>query len=342
MEQKIIKRNKSPIRSFFLSCFLFSKLPEIYFPMKRFSAGLLLGFISFSGCAQKGIDLKPTDDSNTLLWKISGNGLGQPSYLFGTIHMLCEEDAVLSTNLKKVIQHSDEVYFEVDLDNMLEMLMVMTKMQMNGDTTLQDLLSPEDYVKVESYFSRNTKGLSIPFSMLDKMKPFFAASTLQQGHLPCEGMAVMEQVIMSEAKQYKKSIKGLETMSYQAGILDSIPYKLQAEQLVKYIDEEEKDNNNAAAETLEMLKAYNDQDLKKLEAMINKSDIGISSFTELLLYKRNRNWIKKLKDILPSKSLLIAVGAGHLPGQEGVIELLRKEGYTVEPVDNRAGKVKEI
>ncbi len=310
--------------------------------MKRFSAGLLFGFLGFSGCAQKGVDLQPTDESNTLLWKISGNGLGQPSYLFGTIHMLCEEDAVLSSNLKKVIRNADEVYFEVDLDNMMEMLMVMTKMKMNGDTSLQDLLSPSDYEKVKTYFSNNAKGLTLPFSMLDKMKPFFAASTLQQGHLPCEGMAVMEQVIMSEAKQYKKNIKGLETMSYQAGILDSIPYKLQAEQLVRYIDEEEKENNDAAEETLQMLKAYNEQDLKKLEAMINKSDIGISSFTELLLYKRNRNWVKKLKDLLPAKSLLIAVGAGHLPGEEGVIELLRKEGYTVEPVDNKTGKVKEI
>ncbi len=310
--------------------------------MKRFSAGLILGFFTLSGCAQKGIDIKPVDNNNTLLWKVSGNGLPQPSYIFGTIHMLCEEDAVLSSNMKKIIEHADEVYFEVDMDNMLEMLMVMTKMRMNGDTTLQDLLSPEEYEKVKTYFSENAKGLTLPFSMLEKMKPFFAASTLQQGHLPCESMAVMEQVIMTEAKQYKKEIKGLETMSYQAGILDSIPYKLQADQLVKYIDSEESEKKEAQDETREMLNAYNDQDLEKLEAMINKSDIGISSFTEILLYNRNRNWVKKLKDLLPAKSLLIAVGAGHLPGDQGVIELLRKEGYKVEPVENKVNKIKEI
>ncbi len=309
--------------------------------MKRLSAGLLLGFLSFSGCAQDGIDIKSSGGTNTLLWKISGNGLKKPSYLFGTIHMLCKEDALLSSNMKKIISSADEIYFEVDMDNMMEMMLVaMTKMKMRNDTTLQDLLSKEDYQKVKDFF--NNKESMLPFSMLETMKPFFAASTLQQGELPCESMAIMEDVIMQEAKKKDKEIKGLETMSYQAGILDSIPYKLQAEQLVNYIENAGKPENEGDSETKEMLKAYNDQDLAKLEAMINKSDIGVSSFSDILLYNRNRNWVKKLKDLLPNKTLLIAVGAGHLPGSEGVIELLRKEGYKVEPVDNKLNKLKEI
>lgn len=308
--------------------------------MKRFSAGLLLGLLTFAGCAQKGIDIKSSGGNNTLLWKISGNGLKQPSYLFGTIHMLCKEDAVLSKNMEKIIQHVDEIYLEVDMDNMMEMFTVMTKMKMLGDTSLQDLLTKEDYEKVKEYFT--TKETMLPFSMLETMKPFFAASTLQQGDLPCDAMAVMEQVIMEAAKGHKKEIKGLESMSFQAGILDSIPYKLQAEQLLSYIKNEETGKDTAANETEEMLKAYNDQDLVKLEAMINKSDIAVSSFTEILLYNRNRNWVKKLKELLIEKSLLIAVGAGHLPGEQGVIELLRKAGYKVEPIDNKLTKLKEI
>ncbi|HEX7847484.1 MAG TPA: TraB/GumN family protein, partial [Chitinophagaceae bacterium] len=90
--------------------------------MKRLSAGLLLGFLSFSGCAQKGVDIKASSNKNTLLWKISGNGLSQPSYLFGAIHMICNDDAVLSSNMKKIIQQADAVYFEVDMDNLMEML----------------------------------------------------------------------------------------------------------------------------------------------------------------------------------------------------------------------------
>ncbi|MGZ5219322.1 MAG: TraB/GumN family protein [Chitinophagaceae bacterium] len=301
--------------------------------MKRFSAVLLGSIMAIAALAQK------NNTENTLLWKISGNGLAKPSYLFGTIHMLCKDDAVLSDSLKNIIKNVKEVYFEVDLDNMFEMLGVMGKMKMRDDTTLQDLLSVADYEKVKNYFE--TKGSMLPFSMLETYKPMLAASTLQQGGLPCETTAMMEQVIMQEAKQHNKSIKGLESMGYQASVLDSIPYKLQAEQLVSYIDNAIK-GGDEDKELNEMLEAYKSQDLKKLEELLMKSDPSISNYTDVLLYNRNRNWVEKLKELLPEKSLLIAVGAGHLPGKEGCINLLRREGYKVTPVKNTVRQLREI
>lgn len=302
--------------------------------MKRLSATLLVSLITVSAFAQN-----DKSGSNTLLWKISGAGLQKPSYLFGTIHMLCKDDAVLSDNLRESIAKADEVYFEVDLDNMMEMISVMSKMKMKGDTTLKDLLSEENYKKVKKYFE--AKSTMLPFSMLETYKPMLAASLLEQSSFPCETTAMMEQVIMEEAKQYKKKIQGLETMSYQAEVLDNIPYKTQADQLVSYIDNEGKDTKEAK-EFAEMLKAYKEQDLKKLEDMLLKSDPGIANYTEVLLYKRNRNWVEKLQELLPKKSLLIAVGAGHLPGDQGVIKLLRKAGYTVTPVENKKKSQLEI
>ncbi|MBI5857340.1 MAG: TraB/GumN family protein [Sphingobacteriales bacterium] len=300
--------------------------------MKRISAVLLLSMLSVAGFTQK-------ESEKTLLWKISGNGLDKPSYLFGTIHMLCADDAVLSSKMKEAIKESDEVYFEVDMDNLFEMLGAMSKMKMKGDTTLKDLLSKEDYEKVKEYFTK--KGSMLPFSMLETYKPILAASTLESGSLPCDNTAIMEQVIMEEAKQYDKKIKGLETMAYQAGVLDSIPYKLQAQQLVQYIDSATT-GDNEDKQLKEMFKAYKEQDLKKLEELMVETDAGMAGFTDIMLYHRNQNWVKKLKDLLPQKSLLIAVGAGHLPGEKGVISLLRKEGYKVEPVKNKIGGVREI
>lgn len=298
--------------------------------MKRFGAGLIVSLFSVTALSQ---------NNNTLLWKITGNGLEKPSYLFGTIHMLCADDAGLSDNMKKAINACDEVYFEVDLDNLFEMFGAINKMKMNGDTTLHDLLSDEDYNKVKDYFE--SKGSMLPFSMLETYKPMLAASTLEQGSLPCENTAMMEQVIMQEAKQSKKKIKGLETMAYQAGVLDSIPYKLQAEQLVSYINDTNKGGEDDR-QLKEMFKAYKEQDLKKLEELMIQTDAGIASFTDILLYHRNRNWVNKLKTLLPDKSLLIAVGAGHLPGEKGLINLLRKEGYTVTPMENKVIKTREI
>lgn len=301
--------------------------------MKKLSAGLIVSLVTMASLAQSGTG------NNTLLWKISGNGLEKPSYLFGTIHMLCADDAVLSKNMKKIIKDCDEVYFEVDMDNLFEMVGAMGKMKMIGDTTLKDLLTVEEYEKVKAYF--DTKGSMLPFSMLETYKPMLAASTLQEGSLPCDNTAMMEQVIMEEAKIYKKKIKGMETMSYQAGVLDSIPYKLQAQQLLSYIESAGKDSKEDK-QMEEMFKAYNNQDLQKLEELMVETDAGMAGFTDILLYHRNQNWVKKLKTLLPEKSILVAVGAGHLPGEKGVINLLRKEGYKVTPVDNKTNVNREI
>ncbi|MBL0334421.1 MAG: TraB/GumN family protein [Chitinophagaceae bacterium] len=300
--------------------------------MKKISITLLAGLLALGAMAQK-------DNNKTLLWKISGNGLEKASYLYGTIHMLCEDDAGLSKNMKEAIATSDEIYFEVDMDNLFEMMGVLGKMKMKGDTTLKDLLSAEDYKKVKNFF--DAKGSMLPFSMLETYKPILAASTLETGSLPCENTAMMEQVIMTEAKKWNKKINGLETMSFQAGLLDSIPYKLQAEQLVSYVNKAgttEGDDDEMKA----MFKAYNDQDLKKLEMLMVETDPGMSAFTDILLYHRNQKWVAKLKSILPAKSVVIAVGAGHLPGEKGVINLLRNAGYTVTPVENKLHDNREI
>jgi uncharacterized protein len=278
-----------------------------------------------------------SQSDKTLLWQVSGNGLEKPSYLYGTIHMLCAEDAILSEGLKNAIAKSDQVYLEVDMDNLFEMLGTLKNMKMKGDTTLSDLLSKKDYEKVKHYFEE--KSSLLPFSMLETYKPFLAASTILESNIECESVP-MEQVIMQEAKKNRKSIKGLESMSYQMSIFDSIPYKAQAEQLVQYIDHaDDKDSNK---EYDELVSAYKKQDLQKLEELTKQTDMGMANYVDLLLYNRNRNWVKKLKNLMQEKSLVIAVGAGHLPGENGVINLLRKAGYTVTPLQNKIRKSSEI
>jgi uncharacterized protein YbaP (TraB family) len=303
--------------------------------MKKWSVSLLVAMASLVAFSQG----KNKSSFNTLLWQISGNGLQRPSYLFGTIHMICAGDAVLSDSMKNAIQNSDAVYFEVDMDNLFEMLGVVRKMKMRDDTTLADLLSKEQYEKVKKYFE--DKGTILPFSILETYKPLLAASMLMEAGTECESPEAMEEVIMKEAKRYSKSVKGLETMAYQMSIFDTIPYRMQAMQLVKYIDEADKGQPDNK-EYNKLLQAYKDQDLSKLEELTKTTDMGIANFTDILLYNRNRNWVEKLKTILPDKSIIVAVGAGHLPGDKGVINLLRKAGYTVKPVPNKVRRSNQI
>lgn len=301
--------------------------------MKRWSAGVLVSLLSLVSLAQG------NKDNNTLLWKISGNGLEKPSYLFGTIHILCKEDAFLSTKLTEAIREADRVYFELDMDNLFEMLGAMKQLKMKNDTTLADLLSPEEYEKARAFFEK--KSTMLPFSVLETYKPMLASTLLMESGMACDAPVAMEQLIMEEAKKNSKTIDGLETMAYQMSIFDSIPYKLQAGELLKYITEEGK-QSDGEKEFEMMMKAYRDQDLEKIAEMMKPAEAGIMQYEDLLLNNRNRNWVKKLKTVMPGKRLVIAVGAGHLPGEQGLINLLRKAGYTVTPVENKTNRLREI
>lgn len=301
--------------------------------MKKLSTGLIVSLVALTSFAQG------SKENNTLLWKISGNGISKPSYLFGTVHMICKEDAFLSNNLMNAIKDADRVYLELDMDNLFEMVGAMMKMKMNNDTTLADLLTPEEYQLAKKYFEE--KVTMLPFSVLETYKPLVASSLLMESNMVCDAQVAMEQLVMEEAKKNGKRIDGLETMAYQMSIFDSIPYKVQAQELFKSISSDDK-KNDGDKEFKELIKAYKDQDLKKLGEMISKTDQGMMQYEDILLNNRNRNWVIKLKTLLQDKSLVIAVGAGHLPGDKGVINLLRKEGYTVTPVENKNGGVREI
>ena len=306
---------------------------------------LLFGLVILAGTIVHGQPTKKKSNTKetekTLLWKVSGNGLSKPSYLFGTMHLLCADDIILSDSLTIAIKNSDNVYLELDMDNIMEMMSAMTQMTMRNDTTLADLLSKEDYERVKKYFEENSTML--PFSMLETYKPLLATSLImqQKGSGSCSNMISMEQLVMKEAKNNGVKIKGIETMMYQVSIFDSIPYKFQAQQLLKMIEEGDKDDGT---EMKLITDAYREQDLSVMEEMTKKADMGIENFTDLLLYNRNRNWAEKLKILMMERSLVVAVGAGHLPGDKGLINLLKKAGYKVEPVKNEMirRKTKEI
>src|SRR5687767_3296538 len=111
---------------------------------------LFWAFASVFGMAAYAQEAKP---ENTLLWRITGKGIKEPSYLFGTIHMICGDDIRLSDSLKRAIRDAKNVYLELDLDNIMEMMGAMNKMKMRDDTTLADLLTPAEYQKVKTFFS---------------------------------------------------------------------------------------------------------------------------------------------------------------------------------------------
>jgi uncharacterized protein len=293
--------------------------------IKKLALALLLN----SCTAQNNrITLKTNDNDNTLLWEISGKQLTAPSYLFGTFHLICKDDIPFGAQLNNAIKSTDEMYMEMDMDDPATMMGGLLLMNMRDDSTLKKLYKEEEYKKIESFFNDS---LHMPLAMFQKMKPFFLMAMLYPKMLPCKTMSGVETELMTLAKENKKEIKGFETMAFQAAVFDSIPYTQQAKELLKTIDSLE--TYKKYFDT--MVRVYKSQQLNKIEELFSKSEFGMQDNQDILLDNRNKNWVNQLNAILKKQSVFIAVGAGHLVGNMGLINLLRKEGYTLRPIDNK-------
>jgi uncharacterized protein YbaP (TraB family) len=270
--------------------------------------------------------LKTNADDNTLLWEISGNGLITPSYLFGTFHLLCKEDIHFSSSLKQAITNSSVVYLELDLDDPATLMGGLMLMNMKDGKKLKDLYSVEAYKRLSDYFNDSLK---TPITLFQRMKPEFLVALLYPKMMPCNAVSSVEEAIMQLAVE--KEIKGLETMAFQASIFDSIPYEKQAEELLNTIDSMEKSRNYFGV----MLTAYKKQRLDDIEKIMANPEFGMEENQDVLLDKRNKNWVAQLKEIMKKGSVFTAVGTGHLIGKNGLIALLRAEGFTVRGLKNR-------
>ncbi len=282
----------------------------------------------FNSCKAQNPPLVVNKDSNTLLWQVSGKNLKNPSYLFGTFHLLCKDDIHFGEQLKTAISRSKEIYMELDMDDPATMLGGMLYMNMKDGKSLSDLYSPADYARLKIYFSDTLK---MPLALLSKAKPFFLVALLYPKMMNCSTPAGVEEELMKIAKEQKKEIKGLETIQFQASVFDSIPYEWQAKELIKNIDSFSFYKN----EFDKMVSLYKSQQLDSMNVLMIKEDTLSNKYNDLLLVNRNKNWVKQLKKIMVEEPVFIAVGAGHLMGENGLIELLKKEGYKVEPLKNK-------
>ncbi|XZF13942.1 TraB/GumN family protein [Chitinophagaceae bacterium MMS25-I14] len=263
-------------------------------------------------------------DNKSLLWKISGKN-SKPSYLFGTIHIICQDDYLWTDVMKKSLKETDEVCFEMDMDDPGMMMQVATAMIDNSGKTLKDYFTPDQYARLSAYM-KDSMGTDI--SLLQNMKPAALVSLFSAKSFDCATPASYEANIMEEAKKQNKEIVGLEEAKEQIDLLLNMPVDTVVSQVMdnispKNADEEKKELNDLIA-------AYKKQDLPHLYEIIQGSkDLGdMSEFLD----DRNKKWIGRMKDKMNVHSVFFAVGAGHLWGDNGVIRLLRNAGYTVEAV----------
>ncbi|WP_035455392.1 TraB/GumN family protein [Algoriphagus terrigena] len=281
---------------------------------KKATATLIL-LISILGAS------KAQDSS--LLWKVSGNGLDSNSYLFGTIHVICKEDFLMDERILRAFDRSEKLVMELDMSDP-QLQMKIQEFSVNpGMKNIQSDLPPEEAAIIDSFLLQH---YGAGLAQLGVFKPIVLSSMALMKTIPCEEIESYEGFLSTKAIESKKPIIGLETPEFQIGIFDQIPIETQLDELVEMLKED-----SGSAEFHKMTETYLAEDIEGLHEVMN-SDGMMQEYSELVLDSRNKAWISILEEEMKSQKLFIAVGAGHLGGENGVISLLRNAGYRVEPI----------
>lgn len=262
-------------------------------------------------------------EEKSLLWKISGNGLKESSYLFGTIHMICKDQFYMDERIEKALASSKVLAMELNMADP-NLMAEMQQLSVNpGFANIKGEFSAEQAAALDKFL---TDSYGAGLDQLGVLKPMVLSSMVLIKMLPCTEQSSYEMFFTEKAKSQEIPVKGLETVAFQMGIFDEIPKKLQIDELGKMVTDPE-----GMEEFDKLVGAYLEQDIDKLFGLIAENEM-FQDYGDLLLENRNKNWIPKIEEMVKTQSTFIAVGSGHLGSETGVIQLLRDAGYTVEAV----------
>ncbi|MCF8381473.1 MAG: TraB/GumN family protein [Bacteroidales bacterium] len=281
---------------------------------------IILILISFSSNV-----FSQSEGPKTVFWEISGNGLEQSSYLFGTIHIMPKSDFEAFKTADNILVNCDQIVFEMSLDVPLKQKIEWAKeFILPAGQSIKDFMPEEDYLRLRSY---SIDSLNIKESRFDKyirFKPLAFYSALIP-HVIGKKIEGYEMHFTKIAKKKGLPVAELESFEIQMAIFDSIPNTKQMEMFFS-------GDLNLHKEMADLLELYKSQDIYEMVSLMDEEESEYKAFENELLTQRNKNWVLKLDDLMREKSSFIAVGAGHLAGDSGLILLLREMGYEVEGI----------
>ena len=281
--------------------------------MRTYSLTFLLSlFFSFAAQAQ-----------SSLLYEVSGNDLEQPSYLFGTIHLMCPENIYLSDTLRKKLTNSEQLVLELDFDEPGMMQEMQQAMMQPAETPLRELMAEEEYAQLSQFFQDS---LNIPEQMLAQLNPIALYGAVASKMLGCQPGSY-EQALVAAAQERQIEVEGLESVDEQLEAFGNISEEQQAAYLYDALE----DYEASAQEFGKMLSLYMKQDAEQLYKFTHEAMMEFGDMEQYLLTDRNHAWVPEMETMM-EKPTFFAVGAGHLGGEDGLLNLLEEAGYTVTAV----------
>ncbi|MEQ7798335.1 TraB/GumN family protein [Pedobacter sp. ASV1-7] len=261
--------------------------------------------------------------TKSLLWEISGKGLTNPSYIYGTIHMMCEPDFNIKDKTKKAFEKAEELVMELNFTDPAEIAELQKSM--TSPIPLSKKLSPAQYKLLDSVLALKT---GIPLKTMDQLTLTALSSFVITKTLPCTEIKSYEFEFANLAKKQQKPFGALETVKQQTEYFsNAFTDDMLVEQIANFDDYK--------SVFVEMIETYKAEDLNRLDKILKDKRFGSTKESDKwMLQIRNANWAKQIPEMMRNKSCFFAVGAGHLPGKKGILSLLKAQGYTVKPILN--------
>lgn len=286
---------------------------------------LLLALWPFPGAAETPAST-PEAAGPHMLWRVTSDD-GGTAYLMGSIHVAREDLFPLARVYDRAFEEAEIVVFEVDLEKILSMAFSMLRRGFFWDgRTLESELSEETWRRLQQ--QARSQGLDL--SLFRRAKPWLVSLVLSASAMEQEGYsgaAGIDQVLSDRARRAGKPRRFLETADDQFLLFDDFSKREQEILLLSSLDEAEA----GTGEVDEITEAWKRGDAEALDEQLRETGSAVPGFLDRLLTRRNRAWVPKIEGWLTEgETFLVIVGAGHLVGEDSVVDLLREKGYRVD------------
>jgi len=295
-------------------------------PARRFAAGLAALFLALviAGCSQQADE--PISEGPAI-WEVEG--AEGTVYLFGTFHLLPNDLEWRNETINGALEATTVNVFELnalEIDQASAGQLMQQKGMQPGGYDYKGKLSEEEYAKLEEILS----GFGLPMQAAQSMKPWLLSLTLSQLVMQKMGLnpqAGVDMTLMTEAQQAGESIEQLETLEEQINALSGVSEDVQLNMLRQSINEFERSEEMLT----EMKSLWATGDVDGMDRVVLGQMREYDEVYQALIVKRNANWIPPIEQYIKSgDTVFIAVGAGHLVGEDSVIKMLEDKGYTVK------------
>lgn len=260
------------------------------------------------------------DAENSVLWKIEHPDLKQSSYLFGTLHMICEDEFSIPEKVLNSLNSVDELVLEVNLSDSEEMIALQKEM-IKGNKISEDLTAKQ-FSDLDAFIQ---KVMGLPLQNFDAYGISTLYSMMTSKMLSCTNIKFMEIELAQIAAKKNVKVVALEKVSEQFGYIKMAYPPLECYRLIFLFEEYKEDFNKA-------VRLYKQEDITETTRLMSQDKYMNAHSRRYLLENRNINWVEKMVVMMKEKSNLFAVGAAHLTSKDGLIQLLKEKGYIVTPV----------